>query len=235
MGKNIIVQARGKGGPGYRAPSFNYVADAHYPYQGETAQYQVEDILHCAGHSAPLLKLRSVTGETFYNIASEGVRLGQSVQIGMQGDSLPGNVLALKNIPEGTSVYNIERTPGDGGKFVRSGGTAARVVTQTEEGVVILLPSKKKKLFHPHCRATIGIVAGGGRLDKPLLKAGNSHHKARARNKLYPRVSASAMNAVDHPFGNSRSSRKSKARPTSRNAPPGRKVGLVGARRTGRK
>ena len=57
----------------------------------------------------------------------------------------------------------------------------------------------------------------------------------KARNKLYPIVSGSAQNAVDHPFGNKRSSRNSKARPTPKNAPPGRKVGMIGARRTGRK
>ncbi|MFQ5474640.1 MAG: 50S ribosomal protein L2, partial [Candidatus Nanoarchaeia archaeon] len=48
------------------------------------------------------------------------------------------------------------------------------------------------------------------------------------------RVSASAMNAVDHPFGNKRTSRKSKSKPVSRHAPPGRKVGTVASRRTGR-
>ena len=70
---------------------------------------------------------------------------------------------------------------------------------------------------------------------KPLLKAGNAYYKMKAKNKLWPRSSASAMNAVDHPFGNKRTSRKSKARPISKNAPPGRKVGTVAARRTGRK
>jgi large subunit ribosomal protein L2 len=72
-------------------------------------------------------------------------------------------------------------------------------------------------------------------VEKVLLKAGKQWFKKRARNKLYPRSSAAKMNAVDHPYGNKRSSRKSKARPTSRNAPPGRKVGMLAARRTGRK
>ena len=57
----------------------------------------------------------------------------------------------------------------------------------------------------------------------------------KAKNKLWPKVSGGSMNAVDHPFGNKRSSRKSKAKPTSRNAPPGRKVGMVGAKQTGRR
>ena len=60
-------------------------------------------------------------------------------------------------------------------------------------------------------------------------------HMMRARNKLYPIISGGAQNAVDHPFGNKRSSRKAKARPAPRNAPPGRKVGLLRPRRTGKR
>lgn len=234
MGKRIIAQARGKGGPTYRAPSFRYVGEIHYPNIKE-GYFYVEDIIHSQGHSAPLILLRSNDGFMFYNVASEGVTVGQEIYFGESGETDKGNILNLKKIPEGTFICNIEKVPGDGGKFVRSSGSAAKVLTQTEEGVVVILPSKKKKLFHPNCKATIGIVAGSGRVDKPMLKAGVAYHKARARNKLYPRVSASSMNAVDHPFGNSRSSRKSKARPTSKNAPPGRKVGMIGSRRTGRK
>lgn len=234
MGKRIIAQARGKGGPTYRAPSFRYVGEVHYPNVKE-GQFYVMDIVHCQGHSAPLMLLRSPEGHTFYNVAPEGVSVGQEVYFGDNGESNKGNILSLSKIPEGTFVCNIERVPGDGGKFARTSGSAAKVVTQTEEGVVILLPSKKKKLFNPKCKATIGVVAGSGRVDKPMLKAGVAYHRARAKNKLYPRVSAASMNAVDHPFGNSRSSRKSKARPTPKNAPPGRKVGMVGARRTGRR
>jgi len=132
-------------------------------------------------------------------------------------------------------IFNIESIPGDGGKFVRSSGTFAKVVSQMKDTVIVQLPSKKRKEFHPKCRASIGVVAGGGRPEKPLLKAGNSFFKMKAKNKLWPKVSGSAMNAVDHPFGNKRTSRKSKAKPISRNAPPGRKVGMVAARRTGRK
>jgi large subunit ribosomal protein L2 len=143
--------------------------------------------------------------------------------------------MQLNEIPDGTAIYNIEGIPGDGGKFVRASGTSARVMGKYKNNVVVLLPSKKRKEFHPACRATIGIVAGGGRTEKPLLKAGVAFHKMKAKNKKYPIMAGSAQNAVDHPFGNKRTSRKSKARPVGRNAPPGRKVGMIAARRTGRK
>ena len=65
------------------------------------------------------------------------------------------------------------------------------------------------------------------------MKAGNAYYKYRARNKLYPRTSASRMNAVDHPFGGSGKPGIPKSRP--RNAPPGAKVGAIASKRTGKK
>ena len=59
-------------------------------------------------------------------------------------------------------------------------------------------------------------------------------HMMKARNKLWPRTSAVKMNVVDHPFGSGRGKRI-KSKIAKRNAPPGRKVGLLRPRRTGRK
>ena len=67
------------------------------------------------------------------------------------------------------------------------------------------------------------------------MKAGRKFHYMKARNKLYPRVSGVAMNAVDHPFGTSRSSKKGRPDIARKNAPPGAKVGKVRPRRTGKK
>jgi large subunit ribosomal protein L2 len=236
MGKNLIQQARGKGGPTYRAPSFRYKGEAkHIRLAPEAIEGEVLDFVHCQGHSAPLAQVRYNNGDVCLHIAPEGMRVGQKVQSGPKTELEPGNTMQLNEIPDGTAIYNIEGIPGDGGKFVRASGTSARVMGKYKNNVVVLLPSKKRKEFHPACRATIGIVAGGGRTEKPLLKAGVAFHKMKAKNKKYPIMAGSAQNAVDHPFGNKRTSRKSKARPVGRNAPPGRKVGMIAARRTGRK
>ena len=104
-----------------------------------------------------------------------------------------------------------------------------------ENEVVIVLPSKKQKIFHPECRATIGTIAGSGRKEKPFLKAGTKYHYMKARNKLYPKTSGIAMNAVDHPHGTSRSSKKGHPTIARKNAPPGAKVGKIRPRRTGYK
>ena len=102
------------------------------------------------------------------------------------------------------------------------------------DSVVVEMPSAKRRVFLPECRATIGVIAGSGRKEKPFLKAGTKYYAMKAKNKLWPQVSGTSMNAVDHPFG---ASRVSKGGPTqaSRNAPPGRKVGKIAPSRTGRR
>jgi large subunit ribosomal protein L2 len=235
MGKNLIQQARGKGGPTYRSPGFRFRGSTGYI---ESSQEQktgvISDIVDCPGHSAPLAVVRYDEKEVLM-IAPEGVRVGDAVTAGPNSRPNVGNTLALKEIPEGTLIYNIESQPGDGGKFCRASGTFARVVGQTGDKVLVQLPSKKQRAFQLGCRATVGVVAGSGRVEKPFLKAGNRFYAMKARNKLYPLTSAKSMNAVDHPFGNKRSARKAKQRPAPKNAPPGRNVGLLHPRRTGRR
>ncbi len=238
MGKNLIQQARGKGSPTYRAPSFRYKGRAaHRALADQNAVYEgtVLDIIHCAGHSSPLVAVRFEDGELSLCLAPEGMRVGDTVMYGPDVPVESGNTTTLGALPEGTFVTNVESVPGDGGKFARAGGVFARVMSKKGSRILVRLPSKKLREFSTACRATIGVLAGGGRTEKPLLKAGAKYYKMKAKNKLWPKVGGSAQNAVDHPFGNKRTSRKSKARPTSRNAPPGRKVGMIAARRTGRK
>lgn len=235
MGKRLIQQARGKGGPTYRAPSFRYKGEAKYVSPSkETISGYIVDLIKCQGHSSPLAYIEYENGTACLAIAPEQIRVGDEVKIGSNAPLEKGSVLPLESIPEGTLIFNIESTPGDGGKFVRSSGTFARLISKVKNGVIVQLPSKKKKTFHPGCRASIGVISSGGRKDKPILKAGKKYYAMKARNKLWPKVSGNAQNAVDHPFGNSRSQRKSKAKPAPKNAPPGRKVGMIRARSTGR-
>ncbi|HLP79521.1 MAG TPA: 50S ribosomal protein L2 [Acidobacteriota bacterium] len=240
MGKLIIAQRRGKGSSRYRAHSFNFAGKATHPVLTQNNKTEVftgtiVDFIKCAAHTAPLAQVEYSNGDACLMLACEGLKVGDTVTVGAAAEAVPGNIMPLSVVPEGTLVFNIESMPGDGGKFVRASGVFARVVAKTANGILVRLPSKKQRFFNENCRASIGVLAGGGRIDKPLLKAGNKFFKFKARNHLYPKTSASKMNAVDHPYGNKRSSRKSKAMPVARNAPPGRKVGMIAARRTGRK
>jgi len=240
MGKRLIQQRRGRGTPTYKAHSYRWVAAVKHRSYDETERSgvingRVTDLVHCAGHSAPLAQIYYDNKDTGYILAPQGIKVNDIVASGLKAEPKPGSTLPLQNIPEGTMVYNLENKPADGGKFVRAAGTTATIISSTKENVSVLLPSKKQKLFHPMCRATIGVIAGAGRHEKPFVKAGKRHHLMRARGKLYPLTSGVAMNAVDHPFGSGRGRHVGKPKTVSRNKPPGAKVGKVAARRTGRK
>jgi len=143
--------------------------------------------------------------------------------------------MMIKNIPTGTTVFNIEANPGDGGKFIRAAGTSATVHKKLDKNKMsLVMPNKNEIIISGDGRATIGVVAGAGRTYKPLMKAGKNFYKMKARNKLWPRTSAVKVNAVDHPFGSGRGKRI-KSKIAKRNAPPGAKVGHIRPRRTGRK
>lgn len=236
MGKSLIQQRRGKGSPRFRAPSFRYKGKASFAKYEEdkVINATIVDILHSRGHSAPLLELKYSNGEIGLLQAPEGVRVGDKIEIGKDVELKIGNILPLRSIPEGTSVYNIESNPGDGGKFVRASGSFAKIITKLEGAIVVELPSNKRRTFLPACRATIGTVAGSGVTEKPFLKAGKKFYAMRAKNKLWPNVSGTSMNSVNHPFGGSSSHAKGRPTQASRNAPPGRKVGKIAPKRTGR-
>src|SRR3989344_9409053 len=232
MGKNLIQQRRGRGTMTYRSPGNHFKGEAKHLFTNSSGQ--VADIIHCGGHTAPLMEINYSIGDKGLIFAAEGVRVGDEIKMGTN-EVKDGNVLSLADIPEGIPIHNIELNPGDGGKLVRSSGTFARIVSKTEQGITVKLPSKKERIFLPQCRASIGVIAGSGRLEKPFLKAGTTYKKMRVRNKLYPRVCGISMNAVDHPFGGKSSHHKGRPTLSPRSAPPGRKVGKIAPRRTGRR
>jgi large subunit ribosomal protein L2 len=229
MGKRIIQQARGHGSLTYRVRKRAYVYRIGYPIT--TGVGKVVDLINSPAHSAPLAKIE-LNGKVFYNPACTGMAVGDEIAFG-EGEKA-GNVLMLENIPTGTSVYNIENNPGDGGKMIRTAGSSAIVVKKGGGYAYILMPSKKEVRVDSRCRATIGVIAGHGRLDKPIIKAGKKWHMMKARNKLWPRTSALKMNAIDHPFGSGRGKRI-KSKIAKRNAPPGARVGMIRPKRTGRR
>jgi len=130
-------------------------------------------------------------------------------------------------------VCNIELSPGDGGKLARSSGSYATVVAHTPDGTILKLPSGRTRYINDLCRATVGVVSGAGRVEKPFLKAGAKFHLMKAKGRVYPRTRGIAMVAASHPYGSSKRSAR-KVTTVSRRAPPGQKVGLIAARSAGR-
>ena len=187
-----------------------------------------------SAHTAPLAKVKFDDGTVGHIAAPEGISIGQSVSFGDNVSLRPGNVTTLGQIPEGTPICNVECRPGDGGKLARSGGNSARLEARMDDKVRVRLPSGKHKDLPSKCRATIGVLSGHGRAEKPLMKAGAAHYRAKARGKPYPTVSGVAMNPVDHPHGGGNHQAVHGPSSVSRNAPPGQKVGNIAPKRTGR-
>ena len=240
MGRRIQGQRRGRGTPTFRAPSHRYKADLGHQNvdDGELLVGEVIGIEHDPARAAPVAEVEfdSDTDEPDRRLvlAPEGIGVGDRIEIGISASIQPGNTLPLAEIPEGVSICNVESRPGDGGAFARAGGTSATLIAHERNAAVIKLPSDAFKRLHPRCRATIGVVAGGGRREKPFVKAGNKHHKLRSRGTKYPTVRGVAMNAVDHPFGGGGRQHPGRPKSVSANASPGRKVGDIASRKTGR-
>jgi len=239
MGKRLIQQRRGSGSPLYRSNSFKAYGEIKIrsPDEKEEGVLKgyIKDLIKDPIHYSPLAEIVYEDGTKSLIPAPEGVKVGEEVYIGKNSAIKPGSILPLSSIPEGTMIYNIELKYGDGGKIVRASGSFAKLINHIGDKAVIELPSRKKIIIPNKNRAVIGIVAGGGRIEKPFVKAGNKEKYMRAHSKLarWPRVKGVAMNAVDHPLGGKH---RKKGKPTTistQKHPPGARFGHIRARRTG--
>lgn len=225
MGKRLIQQRRGKGSI-FRALKHHAVAKPQMISQ----RAEVIDIVDDPLHTTPYLKLLQDNMEIIYMLAPEGIKVGDILE--PDKPTMTGSVCELKDIPIGTQFFNIELRPTSDATLVRTAGSFATILNKEENRILVQLPSKKTKYFAPNCRAIIGVAAGGGRKNKPLLKAGNKHYARAATRKLYPVVSGTAMNVFAHPHGG-----KNLGHPTTISrwkSPPGKKVGSISAKKTGK-
>ena len=232
MGKRTRSQRRGSS-PKNRVRSHRFPGRSQVP-RIEDEVVTVVELIHSPVHTAPLARVKMDSGEDFHIVATEGMGVGQKIAIGDNVSLRPGNITTLGSIPEGTPISNVEARPGDGGKIARSGGNSAVVESNMGDIVRVRLPSGRMKELNANCRASIGILGGHGRTDKPMMKAGSAHYRAKARGKLYPSVSGVAMNPMDHPHGGGNHQAVHGPNSVPRTAPPGQKVGHIAPSRTGR-
>ncbi len=236
MGKRPLVRRRGRGGMQFRAAATGKFAPAKYPRFTLQEQHEGEviDLVHETGRDAPLARVRFENGNLSLVPSVLGTKIGTRLQFGLKSDISPGNVISIQNIPDGTVVCNVERHFGDGGSLVKSAGGYATVFSHGNEGVTLKLPSGKFTTLHPQNRAMIGVLAGGGSGDRPFLRAGNKWRRFRSKGHKYPIVRGVAQAVYVHPHGGGRHQHVGRSSTVSRNAPPGRKVGSIAARKTGR-
>merc|ERR1712039_531194 len=187
----------------------------------------VKKIIHDPGRGAPLAEVafhdpyRYKLRKELWT-AVEGLHTGQFVYCGAKAQLAVGNCLPLRKMPEGTVISMCEEKASDRGRIARASGTSCMVVGHSDDmkKTRIRLPSGARKTIPSTCRGIVGIVAGGGRMDKPVLKAGNNFHKYR-------------MNPVEHPHGGGNHQHVGHPTTVARDSCAGKKVGLIAARRTG--
>jgi len=234
--KSIIFRAHNKHRKGAAKLRPNDYSERHGYVKGV-----VKEIIHDPGRGAPLARVQfrhpyRYALSTHNFLAVEGLYSGQFVYCGRKAQLKIGNVLPLGNMPEGTIVSNVEESPGDRGRLARASGDYVTIIAHNPETkqTRLRLPSGAKKTVNSDARATVGMVAGGGRIDKPVLKAARSYYKYKAKRNCWPKVRGVAMNPVEHPHGGGNHQHVGHATTVKRDSPPGKKVGLIAARRTGR-
>jgi len=146
--------------------------------------------------TAYLALLEYTDGEKRYIIAPIGLKVGARVVSGPEAPADLGNSLPLKNIPMGSSIHNIEFTPGRGGQLVRAAGGMATLMSRSEGYAQIRLPSGEIRKVKEDCYATLGQVGNTDHENVVIGKAGRSRWLGRR-----PLSRAIAKNPVDHPMG----------------------------------
>jgi large subunit ribosomal protein L2 len=135
-------------------------------------------------------------GDKRYILAPNRLRVGMTVESGARADITVGNALPLRGIPTGTTVHNVELTPGRGGQMGRSAGTAIQLVAKEGDRATLRLPSGEMRMVPIDCRATVGSIGNAEHQNITIGKAGRSRHKG-----IRPQTRGTAMNPVDHPHG----------------------------------
>jgi large subunit ribosomal protein L2 len=224
MGKRIGSRRRGAGTGAYTSPSHRHHGPIYLPGPTVVGEAKVLTIEPAPGRTAPVAALAAPDGSTLEILAPAGLATGDTVALG-EGKVDRGSILPLGRIPDGTLVSNLEVNPFDGGRLVRAAGTSALVVAHAGSEVTVQLPSGAFKKFLATCRAEVGAVAGGGRHERPIVKAGKRVWSVRSLARAAFKVRGVAMNPVNHPFGGGAHQHVGRPSTVKSGAWPGAKVG----------
>ena len=157
---------------------------------------KVATIEYDPNRTANIALLNYADGEKRYILAPVGIKVGDTLLSGPKADIKPGNALALKNMPVGTVVHNIELKAGKGAQLVRSAGVSAQLMAKEGNKALLRLPSGEMRYVSIECKATIGQVGNVEHANETIGKAGRKRHMG-----IRPTVRGSVMNPNDHPHG----------------------------------
>ena len=157
---------------------------------------KVTSIEYDPNRSARIALLAYADGEKRYILVPLGLKVGDKIISSPTADIKPGNTLPLQNIPLGTTIHNIELSPGRGGQMVRSAGGGAQLMAKEGIYAQVRLPSSEVRLVLLTCKATIGQLGNIEHENISLGKAGRTRHRG-----FRPTVRGVVMNPRDHPHG----------------------------------
>lgn len=200
-------------------------------YPSNLSDLKVTSFVTMPKSTAIILNVKNSKGEVFYFASPVGVAKGVSFNSGCKYGV---TVKSLSEYSIGDLVCNVELKKNSRKFLFRAAGAFGKITKKTESSVTIEKNGREITLTGNNL-AMEGVIGNGGRLLKPLVKAGTASKIHYAKGKKYPKVSSHKMNAQDSPIGGSY--RKARGRPmtVARNSPPGRKFGSIAAKRTGRK
>jgi large subunit ribosomal protein L2 len=171
---------------------------------------EVKALVYDSNRSGWLMWLRYSNGMWSYQLGYSGCQVGDKL---MNWEGMPlyytmGDRMLVEHVMPGTTIYNLESKPHEGGKYLRSAGSSGLVLRKDEEKVYIKLASGKVVGVSRWCLATIGISGNKYYRYQQLGKAGRTRWLG-----FRPIVRGLCMNPVDHPHGGGEGKKSKKATP----------------------
>jgi large subunit ribosomal protein L2 len=156
----------------------------------------VEHIEYDPNRSARIARIKEENGTYHYILATQNMKVGQTVSSGEESTIENGNRLPLKNIPIGSTIHAVELKVGGGAQLVRSAGNSAQLMGRDNGYAQLRLPSGEVRLINENCMASLGVLGNEQHQNVKIGKAGRNRHKGKR-----PSVRGVVMNAADHPHG----------------------------------
>jgi large subunit ribosomal protein L2 len=157
---------------------------------------KVERVEYDPNRNVDIALITYSDGESRYILLPVDLKIGDSIIASERTEIKVGNALAIKNIPLGIQIHNIEMYQGQGGQMMRSAGTYAVIVAKEDKYVQIKMPSGEVKRVFADCFATVGQLGNIEHKDRVIGRAGR-----KILMGIRPTVRGTAQNPRSHPHG----------------------------------